>query len=79
MSKSEKMAILSAPCVGYVSAFGGLEVKSIEHGIEDYVLFVAGAWSSARSAHRAKIHYEGAEPYFMYRGSRVKFCDIIRY
>lgn len=78
MSKNEKMAILAAPCVGYVSAFGGLELKSIEYGVEDYAVFVAGAWCSARSAHRAKIHYESVEPYFMYHNNRIKFCDIVR-
>ena len=30
--------------IAYYSGFNGLEIKGIEHGIEDYVYCVSGAW-----------------------------------
>lgn len=78
MTKNEKAAIISAPAVGYVSAFGGIEIKSIEYGINDYVVFVAGAWCSAKSAHRAVIRYTENDSYFLYRGNRIKFSECLR-
>ena len=45
------------PTVAYYSGFGGLEVKHIEYGTDDYVYLVASAWNGRKSYHRLKIHY----------------------
>ena len=34
--------------IAYYSGFGGLEVKHIEYGIDDYLYIVAGAWNGKR-------------------------------
>ena len=54
MSKAE---ILNMPTIAYWSGLDGLEIKDIEHGINDYVLCVSGAWYGGKSnerAHRVK-------------------------
>jgi len=63
--------------VAYYSGFAGIEIKGIEYGIEDYVIFVAGAWNGNSSVHRSKIYY-GNRDYFKYRGVRIHFDECIR-
>ena len=57
MTNNEKRAIIQKSAIAYYSSFGGLEIKDIEHGYDDYIVFVAGAWCSQKSAHKAKINY----------------------
>ena len=78
MRKEEKQAFLQADSVGYFSGFGGLEVKEILYGIEDEVVFCVGAWTGHREIHKARIHYETERPFFLYRGIRVHFDEVIR-
>lgn len=40
-----KKDILKTETIAYYSGFNGLEIKGIEHGIDDYVLCVSGAWT----------------------------------
>ena len=77
MTKKEKQEIINATATGYYSGFGGIEIKEIRYGIDDYVVFVAGAWCSARSAHIAKIYYTD-RPYFLWKGVRIHLDEIIR-
>lgn len=37
----------SRESIAYYSGLNGLEIKSIEHGIDDYVYCVSGAWGAA--------------------------------
>ena len=78
MKKAEKKAILDAACVAYYSGFGGIEIKEIQYGFDDFVLFVAGAWSSQKSAHKSKIYYDSENVFFRYRNNRIKLSDCIR-
>ena len=79
LSGREKTEVLSKRSVGYFSGFGGLEVKEIEYGVSDTVLFVVGAWTGSKDAFRAVIRYDASgEPYFVYRGYHVRFDEIIR-
>lgn len=79
MTNNEKRAIMQKSAIAYYSSFGGLEIKDIERGYDDYIVFVAGAWCSQKSAHKAKINYtQSGDPYFNYRGNRVKLSDCIR-
>lgn len=76
MKKSE---IINARPVAYYSGFGGIEIKSVEYGIDDYIIYVAGAWCSARSAHKSKIYYTmSGSPYFKYKGVRIHLEDCVR-
>lgn len=65
------------PTVGYWSAYGGVEVKEIEYGIEDYAKVVAGTMSCTPTSHRLKIYYDAKEPYIKLHGRRFKFSECI--
>ena len=41
----------------YYSGFGGLELKHIEYGINDYIYCVSGAWCSNKSYHKLPFIY----------------------
>ena len=56
------------PTVAYWSAFGGVEVKGIEYGIDDYVLCISGAWSSQPSAHKLKVRVYNDRQFVMETG-----------
>ena len=65
--------------VAYFSGYGGIEIKSIEYGIEDHVIFMAGTFAGKRSAHRARIYYPASgRAYFNYLGSRIHFDECLR-
>lgn len=76
MRKVEKLEVLNMETRAYYSGCGGIEIKDIEHGIETYVVFVAGAWTSQPTAHKAKVYYT-AEPYFRYNGYTIKLDECI--
>lgn len=78
MTKNEKQAYINAPYQAYYSGFGGIEIKEIEYGIEDYVIYVAGAWCSKKSVHRAKVYYNGDNSYFEYKGVKIPLNECIR-
>lgn len=79
MKKSEKNEILQLKSIGYISALSGCEIKKIEYSINDYVIFVAWAWTWKPTVHKAKIrNYKNWDPYFVFRGYTLKFSDSIR-
>ncbi|MGF6375066.1 hypothetical protein M2140_000100 [Clostridiales Family XIII bacterium PM5-7] len=75
----KKAEVLAMDSVAYYSGFSGLEIKSIEYGIEDYLICVSGAWTSPskQKTHRLKIHY-GDRPYVMLHGYKVPLDECIR-
>lgn len=77
MKKSEKKYYLEKEYEAYYSGWNGIEIKAIEYGIIDHVIFVSDAWYGHRKVHRAKIHY-GKRPYFIHAGHRIAFDDCIR-
>lgn len=79
MTKIEKLQVLKAPTIAYWSGCGGVEIKNIEYGINDYVVFVAGAWSNKKTVHKARIYYTDNERvYFRYNNYTIHFDDCIR-
>ena len=53
MTKSEKQKIMEMPTVAvYSMGLAGLEIKNIEYGIEDYIVFVA----PGGTVHKRKIY-----------------------
>lgn len=78
MTREEKRATITAPAIAYYSGFGGIEIKSIEYGLDDHIIFVAGAWCSNKTAHRARVYYETETPYFKYNGNRIPLDECIR-
>ena len=63
--------------IAYCSGFGGIEVKHIEHGTEDYLYIVAGAWNGSRTYHKLKVHY-GKYNYILFHGQRCRLNEFIR-
>lgn len=79
MKKLEKMEALAQPSIAYYFGFGGIELKRIEYGIDNYIIFVAGAWSDKPEIHRSRVYYTAkGNNYIMYRGCRISLSDCIR-
>lgn len=83
MEKKElKKAIKSGTArpVAYISACGGIEIYKIIYGINDEVLFTAGAWNGKTTVHRARVRYndKSGSAFFVFNGYRLYFSDAIR-
>lgn len=79
MTKTEKQYYIDKSCTGYFSGYGGIEIKDIRYGINDYCIFVAGAWCSNKSAHKTRIDYNASgRAYFRYNGNRIYFDECLR-
>lgn len=64
--------------LGYWSALGGVEVKDIQYGIEDYVVCLANAWNGKASAHRVKVNYAGNRSFIRVHNTRLYMDECIR-
>ena len=73
-----KKDILQMKTIAYYSGFNGLETKDIEHGIDDYVLCVSGAWCGKPKPHRLKVYYTSASAYIKLHGYRIPLDECIR-
>ena len=75
-----KKEVCTGRAAAYISAFCGIEIFKITYTPDgDSVYYTAGAWTGHPTAHRARIYYtRGGDPYFLHRGSRLKFSDAIR-
>lgn len=63
--------------IAYYSGCGGIEIDSIEYGIEDYVVCRSGCWNGKESRHRVKVYY-GDRPYFLIHGYRIHLDECLR-
>lgn len=75
MTKSEKQNYLNKNTLGYWSDWGGVELKGIEYGINDYVIIYIRL---KRSVHRVKINYAIKRDYIRIRGRRLYFDECFR-
>ena len=61
---------------------GGVEIKDIEYGFEDYVYCVSGSMcekESLHSYHKCKIYYPtSGSPYFRINGYKIPLDECIR-
>nr|DAW94519.1 MAG TPA: hypothetical protein [Caudoviricetes sp.] len=65
--------------IAYYSGLNGLEIRGIEHGMEDYVYCVSGAWGGSKGFHRCKVYYSVNEsPFFKVHGYKVPLDECIR-
>ena len=83
LSKCAKHQIDEMPTIGYWSTLGGVEVKKVEHDIDDYVICKVGAWQGNPTYHRVKINYTNVkhiEPraYVVIRWERLFLDECIR-
>lgn len=68
----------SRESIAYYSSLNGLEIKGIEHGIDDYIYCVSGAWGGGKAFHRCKVYYIGEVPYFRVHGYKIPLDECIR-
>ena len=68
----------SRAAIAYYSGMGGLEIRHIEYGIEDYIYLIAGCFGGKKTYHRLKLHYGTNDCYILLRGRRYKLSDFIR-
>lgn len=65
--------------VAYYSGLNGIEIKGIEHGIDDYVYAVLGAWCGQKTYHKTKVKYDSkGNPYFNVHGYKIPLDECIR-
>ena len=74
---TKKEICQSNATIAYYSGLGGLEVKHIEYGTDDYFYIVAGAWNGKRTYHKLKVHY-GKKDYILFHGYRCPLNKFIR-
>jgi len=96
VTKQIKQEWLNRQTIAYYIGFAGIEIKSIngyeskEIGdlyynsvpdlMDDYVIFVAGAWCSNKTVHRSRVYYTlSGNAYFKYNGIRIPLNECIRY
>lgn len=86
--KSKKEYCENKQSIAYYSGIGGLEIKGIEYGINDFVYFVTGCWDGSWSNgkntkrfHHCKIYYpvNGRDSaFFMVYGYKVPLDECIK-
>ena len=64
--------------LAYYSGLGGLEVRHISYGINDFIYLIAGTRSDKKSYHKLKIHYEHKYTYIKLYGYRCRLSDFIK-
>lgn len=95
MRKQLKQEWLNCQTIAYYSGFAGIEIKSINgyestairdlyynsvpDMMDDYVIFVAGAWCSNKTVHRSRIYYSlSGNAYFKCKGIRIPLNECMR-
>lgn len=79
MTQKARKAMLQQPTIGYTDALGGIAVKRIEYGINDYVTYVVGTMCTKPSVHSRKImHSVKKGAYFVHNGHAVYLADCMR-
>lgn len=64
--------------IAYYSGFGGLELKKVEYGIDNYIYCVSGAWCGKKSYHKLKVYYGNDSDYMMLHGYKIPLNECIR-
>ena len=66
--------------IAYASMLGGVEIKHIEYGIDDYVYCVSNAWYGKHHYHKVKLRFNNKSRmlYITLYGQKVTFDNMIR-
>lgn len=75
---TKKEVCLENASFAYYSGFGGLEFKKVEHGIDDYIYCVSGAWTGKPKYHKLKVYYRAENSYLKLHGYKIMLEDCIR-
>ena len=78
MTKKEKC--LNNDTMAYYYGLGGVEIKHIEYGVEDYIYCVSGACGNTTNKryHKLKIYYTEKGGYIRLYGYRIPLDECIR-
>ena len=69
----------SRESIAYYSGLNGLEIKGIEHSVNDYVYCVSGAWRGGKAFHRCRVPYTRKGTAFIrVHGQRIPLDECIR-
>lgn len=74
----KRKEVLELATIAYYSGLDGVEIKSIEYGIDDYIICVSGAWRSKKNVHRVKIYYSDKGDYFKVNGYKIPLNECIK-
>lgn len=83
---NKKEYCMTHESVAYYSGLGGLEIKGIEHGVNDFVYCVSGCWGGSwcnwknvKRLHRCKIQYtQNGAAFFRVHGYKIPLDECIR-
>ena len=65
--------------IAYYSGLGGVEIKGICYGINDYIYAVANAWHGRKSYHKVKVNYDfNTDAFIRIRGYKIPLNECIR-
>ena len=74
---TKKEICTNNPTIGfYYDGLAGLEIKYIEHDVEDYVYYIAHY--AEDSYHKSQVYYDDDGPYFEFYGRKIHFDEILR-
>ena len=73
----KKDICLNNEAFAYYSWNGGVEIHHIEHGIDDYIYCVSGAWYGEKRYHKLKRYYDD-NAYFNLDGYKITLNECIR-
>ena len=79
MTKEEKQQYLRMKSVGYAASLIGLEVKAIDYGVNDTIIFTFPTVKGSVSVHSAKIRYDKERPYFRFEDYQVYLDEIMKF
>ena len=68
----------SCPTIAVCDHLGGLEIKHIECGADDYLYIVSGSAASKIKYHKLKIYYGSRSTYINFRGHRYPLNMFIK-
>lgn len=75
MTKTEKQKWRDTKTIAvYYMGLVGLNIKYIEYGIDDYIIYI---YTGDNSIHKSKIYITNETSYFIFSGHRVKLNECI--
>ena len=77
---NKRQQCINNDTIAYYSGLGGVEIKHIEYGIDDYVYCVSGAWGSTTNKryHKLKIYYTEKGDYIRLHGYKIPLDECLR-
>jgi hypothetical protein len=68
---------LSSPTIAYSPILGGIEIKGIEYGIDDFI-YATTKTNSTTTFHKLKVYYTDKYTYIRLNGYRCSLLNFIK-